>query len=170
MPEQDPKKRFGYLDTDEILERPRRRQHSLDQTIGAGCVAFTAASVANFACVVIPFVVAGRLETYDALYRIAALGGMLALGMGLLATHFCSLPGLAGSIAGLLPAGVFVYLYLWHETTQAPAIEGYQAPEFTPDYSWKVPLVLSAAATVVWLGYFWLRTRGNRADSSKRSQ
>lgn len=162
MPEQEPGKGFGYLDTDEVLERPARRQVTMDHAIGSGCFAFTAATLAQFAGVVIPFVVAGRLETYDALYRVAALGGVLALAAGLLATQFARLAGLAGSIAGLLPAGVFVYLYLWHEITQAPAIEGYQPPEFTADYSWKVPAATSGVCAVVWLGYHWLVSRGNQ--------
>jgi hypothetical protein len=168
--EQEPEKNFGYLDTDEVLDKPVRRQYSMDRAVGSGCFAFTAASIAYFACVAIPFTAAGRVETFDQLYRVAALGAILALAAGLLATHFARLAGLLGSIAGLLPGGVFVYLYLWHEITQAPAIEGYQPPEFSADYSWKVPLVMSGLSALVWLGYYWLLSRGNQEQVDKRSK
>ncbi len=157
--ENEPGRNFGFLDTDEVLERPSRRSASFDRTIGGGCFAFTAASLAQFAALALPFVASDRLSTYDHLYRTAAIGAALALVAGFLFTHFARLAGLAGSISGLLPAGVFVYLYLWHEITQAPAIEGYVPPEFPATVAWAVPLSVACSSGLLWVGYYWVLCR-----------
>lgn len=155
MPENEPDRGFGFLDTDEVLDRPSRRPTSFDRTIGGGCFAFTGASLAQFACLAIPYLAGGRLQTFDDLYRVAGIGSLLALLAGFLFTQFARLAGLVGSIAGLLPASVFVYLYLWHEITQAPLIEGYQPPEFPASYAWAVPLISSCVSGLIWSGYYW---------------
>jgi hypothetical protein len=136
-----------------------RRARQFDDVVMAGCAAFALASVAQWLAVFAPFALAPPLHTAEDLGRVLAIAGPAALVMGCLFTWRMDLAGFCGSLAGLVPADIFVWLRLRDAVNGLPGIEGFEPADFPMAWSWAVPLAYSCALGLLWYGVFALKAK-----------
>lgn len=161
MNEPDERTRFGHLDTDEAYVGEAHTKHDFDKMMLSGCVTFALSSVAIFAAVAIPITLQQPLKSNADLIRCVGFGSMLALVIGGFSTYRYGLCGLCGSIAGLVPSAVFVWLRL-KGAVDLPKLEDMTPPEFTGTAAWTVPIVGLVPLALVWYGIYALRRRVER--------
>jgi hypothetical protein len=141
---------FGYLDTDEEVPGGKRVGHEFDRLMFSGCVSFTLLSALQFAAVFVPFATARSLHTHEDLYRILAVAYTASFLFGAAGSWIGKVAGFCGSVAGLVPAGVFVWFRLAGATTGMPGIEGYEPAEFPPSFAWALPVAHGVTFGILW--------------------
>lgn len=157
-PENRPVERFGDLATDEALQRKARRSE-FENAMLMGCVSFSLASVAIFSCFFVPFALAAPLYTYADLYKLSTVSAVLAALFGIGASIFGGPAGFCGSIAGLIPSALFLWLRLRDAATGLPGIEGFEPAEFPISYSVSVPVFVCVALAGFWGAAYWARSK-----------
>lgn len=167
--EKDPTTLFGHLQTDEPAKYPEPKRE-WDQLMLAGCFVFTAASTLQLVAVFIPFALITQLQTTEDLARTLGFALPPAFLLGVAFSWGASVPGFCGSLAGLVPAGVFIWLRLRDAVTGVPGLQGFEPANFSPAYSWAIPLIYATVYGCLWYGTLRLRFkyedwRTQRAES-----
>lgn len=166
MSEQQPGKPFGCLETDEKYAGEAQTKHDFDRLMLAGCVVFTASAILIWASASIPIVLQNPLLTNRQLASCVGLSAILTLVIGSIFVWRSGLSGLCGSIAGLVPAAVFVWLRI-KGAVELPNIEDMTPPEFSAAASWAVPFGVFLPIALLWYGIFALHRRLERATPKK---
>lgn len=147
----EPEKRtgFGWLGTDELTTGKPRRLADFEHSMLSGCTIFASAAIVVYSCLTLPLLLKNPLKSNQDLT--VAVGLALALGLvgGILFLWRGGLSGLCGSVAGLVPAGVFWWLRI-RGAVEIPNIEDMVAPEFPLSASWTVP-----SGTLIPLLFLW---------------
>ncbi len=166
MPDPEP---FGRLETDETASVPHPKKE-WDQLLLAGCFVFTAASTLQLFIIFIPFALITQLKVMEDLARTLSFALPPAFLLGVAFSWYGGIPGYCGSLAGLVPSGVFIWLRLRDAVTGVPGLQGFEPAEFPSAYSWAIPLLYATLYATLWYGVLRLRFkyedwRGQRAES-----
>lgn len=143
------------------MGQPRRQ---FDDVIMGGCGAFALGSVAQVLAVFAPFALAPVLRGPGELWPTMALAGVIALASGALFTWRAEVAGFTGSVAGLVPAGLFLWVRLRDATEWLP-IEGYQPANLPASWVWALPLAYACSLGLIWYPVLLLRLRLERDRS-----
>ncbi|GIV01888.1 MAG: hypothetical protein KatS3mg015_0718 [Fimbriimonadales bacterium] len=135
--------------TDEVIENGRK-ESDLDSRMFAGCFLFSAACVMQFLVVWIPFLVSDPIFEWQGL-RTAAL---VAFGLGLLVgcafTVGGGFVGYLGSIAGTMPACVYIVLRLREAALGIPQGTEMVFAEYTEAVAWFLPAAYVLVGVGIW--------------------
>lgn len=155
MSEPEPES-FGHLGTDEPARTPYSRKE-WDQVMLAGCFVFTLASALQLIIVMVPFALFTQLKTGEDLARtlVFALPPVFLIGAAF--SWYAGVPGYCGSLSGLVPAGVFIWLRLREAVTGIPGLQGFEPADFPYAYSWAIPILYALTYACVWYGILQLR-------------
>jgi hypothetical protein len=132
---------------------------NMDKSMLTGCVVFALASLGVCFSFMLPYLLSDRPLTYEALYRLVCLTTCLAFCWGVVLILLGEMAGFCGSVSGLLPACVFVWLRLRDASVGLPGVEAMVAAEFPEAVAWFGPLVQAFVLVVVWSLILWLRLR-----------
>jgi hypothetical protein len=140
------------------MQRPRRQ---FDDVMIGGCGAFALGSVAQVLAVFAPFAVAPVLRGPGELWPAMALAGAIALMAGAIFSWRAEVAGFCGSVAGLVPAGLFLWVRLRDATEWLP-IDGYEPADIPASWVWALPLAYACSLSLVWYLILLLRLRMER--------
>lgn len=140
------------------MEQPRRQ---FDDVIMGGCGAFALGSVAQVLAVFAPFALAPVLRGPEELWPTLGLASAIALTAGAFFSWRAEVAGFCGSVAGLVPAGLFLWVRLRDATEWLP-IEGYQPADIPASWVWALPLAYACGLGLVWYLILLLRLHPGR--------
>lgn len=138
-----------------------KRSQQFDDVIMGGCGAFVFGSVSQLVAVFAPFALAPVLRGPGELWPTMALALGIALVAGTFFTWRAEVAGFSGSVAGLVLAGLFLWVRLRDATEWLP-IEGYQPADLPTSWVWALPLAYSCSLGLAWYVILLLRVRINR--------
>lgn len=138
------------------MARPARQ---FDDMVMAGCAAFAVASAVQWLAVFAPFALAPPLHTAEDLGRVMGFAFPAALVAGWLFTWRMDVAGLCGSLAGLVPAGIFLWLRLRDAVDGLPGIEGFEPADFPRAWSWALPVAYGCVLGILWYALFAAKNR-----------
>ncbi|MFN8138491.1 MAG: hypothetical protein U0R49_01710 [Fimbriimonadales bacterium] len=157
---------FGELKTDEPVstwDKPPIRKDP-DKAMMAGCLVVAWSSFAILISLAMPFVVSKPM-TFSELYPLVWIGGLAALVLGTVITFLFRIPGFCGSVAGIGPAAVFIWIRLRELALGMPGVPDMPPAEYDASFAWLVPLVVGLCLVVVWFGVLSLRLRNEPPPS-----
>lgn len=132
---------------------------NLDKSMLAGCFVFAVASLGVCLSFMLPYLLSDRPLTYDALYRLLWVTSSVSFVWGLVMILLGQVAAFCGSVSGLLPACVFVWLRLRDASVGLPGVEAMVAADFPESVAWFAPLMQAFALAMVWFLVLWLRLR-----------
>ncbi len=141
-----------------MVDKPPRQ---FDDVIMGGCGAFALGSVAQLLAVFAPFALAPVLRGPGELWPTMALALGIALVAGTFFTWRAEVAGFTGSVAGLVPAGLFLWVRLRDATEMLP-IEGYQPADLPSSWVWALPTAYGCSLGLGWYLVLLLRLRAEK--------
>lgn len=153
-----PTEPFGELGTDEVVAQSHRKS-DFDNLMLSGCITFSVASCLQFLSYFAPFALADPIHSSADLYSLLAMSGIPALAIGLAMSWFLGVAGLCGSLSGLVPVALFLWLRLKGAIDGVPGIEGLQPADFPAAWTWAVPTMVCTTSGLLWTGLFLLKGR-----------
>jgi hypothetical protein len=149
------------------IDRLRRDQ---DAKLLAGCVFFAIVATALTATLLVVF---GALDprTSASLRTASLAGGGVCVVIGFCAGLIGGQAGVFGSLGGMLPGALFVWLRLRDRALGLRGVEGMEPAEYAYDWSWAIPILLIAAVfSVSLLGMIIRERAGSRVRSDRGPQ
>lgn len=141
-----------------MVNKPPRQ---FDDVIMGGCSAFALGSTAQLVAVFAPFALAPVLRGPAELWPAIAIASALALIVGVLFTWRAEIAGFTGSVAGLVPAGLFLWVRL-RDATEWLLIEGYQPAQLPESWVWALPMTYACSLGILWYLVLLARLRLNQ--------